>query len=191
MTPAALAQHHTSAPHPWRRSLVLTGLLLLLIVCLPRPSYATSSCHVNGNLSVTVSTPGINFPNYDVLSASATSGTGTIAVSANCAHATIPFTVNYNIALSTGGSGVFTPRSMTSGTSQLIYNLYTTAGLVSVWGDGSDGTQTVSDQINGTCNAGGNNCSGSQNDTVYGNIPAMQDVESGSYTDTITVTVTF
>ncbi|MDE2460276.1 MAG: spore coat protein U domain-containing protein, partial [Gammaproteobacteria bacterium] len=58
--------------------------------------------------------------------------------------------------------------------------------------DGTGGTQTVSDQINGTCqNPGGHDCSGSQSDTVYGNTPAMQNVVAGSYADAITVTVTF
>ncbi|MGH8280664.1 MAG: Csu type fimbrial protein [Gammaproteobacteria bacterium] len=171
-------------------SLVL--LLLSLWAFIPKTAWAASSCRANGNLTVTVSGTGVTFGSYDVMSAAATPGTGTVTVSATCTRANLPFTVNYSIALSTGGSGTFTPRSMTSGTSQLQYNLYTTASLTTIWGDGSGGTQTVADMITGTCTGpGGRNCSGSQPDTVYGNIPATQNVVAGSYTDTINVTVAF
>lgn len=174
------------------RRIVVIGSLLMLLACLPKLSLAASSCRNSGNLSVTVSATGVNFGNYDVLAAGNSSGTGSITVSATCTRARLPFTVNYSIALSTGGSGTFTPRAMVSGTSTLQYNLYTAATLTSIWGDGSGGTQTLADVITGTCtNPGGRNCSGSQPDTVYGNIPAMQDVVAGSYADTITVTVTF
>lgn len=172
--------------------MTLLGLVLLLAAGLPELSLAASSCHANGSLSVTVSTPGISFSSYDVMSASATPGTGVITVAATCTHAALPFTVNYALALSTGSSGSFTPRSMAAGSSQLQYNLYTNAALTTIWGDGSGGTQTLADQITGSCqNPGGHNCSGSQADTVYGSIPAQQNVVSGNYSDSIIVTVTF
>ncbi|HKT31460.1 MAG TPA: spore coat U domain-containing protein [Gammaproteobacteria bacterium] len=179
-----------------RRDIVFAALLLLLLAYVPKPSYAASSCRNNGNLSVTVNSTGINFGNYDVLSSGNTPGTGSITVSATCDRSGLPFTVVFNVALSTGGSGTFTPRTMTSGTATLQYNLYTTAALTTIWGDGSSGTGTVSDQINGTCqfqigNTGTVCSGGPQNDTIYGNIPALQDVVPGSYTDNITVTVTF
>lgn len=170
----------------------LLGLVLLLAAGLPQLSLAASSCHANGNLTVTVSTPGISFSSYDVMSASATPGTGVITVAATCTHAALPFTVNYTLALSTGSSGSFTPRSMAAGSSKLQYNLYTNASLTTIWGDGSGGAQTLPDQITGSCQSpGGHNCSGSQSDTVYGNIPAQQNVVAGDYTDSIIVTVTF
>ncbi|MDE2346275.1 MAG: spore coat protein U domain-containing protein, partial [Gammaproteobacteria bacterium] len=107
----------------------------------------------------------------------------------------LPFTVNYAIALSTGSSGTYAPRAMTYAGSHLQYNLYTTAQLVTVWGDGSGGTQTVAQQITGACQYQffniGFNCSGSQSNTVYGAVPAMQNVVAGAYADNITVTVTF
>ena len=170
----------------------LALLLLSLWTFIPQTAWAASSCRANGNLTVTVTGTGVTFGSYDVMSAAATPGTGTVTVLATCQRANLPFTVNYSIALNAGGSGTFTPRSMTAGASNLQYNLYTSAALTTIWGDGSGGTQTVSDQINGTCSrSGGRNCSGSQSDTVYGNAPAMQNVVAGSYADTITITVTF
>lgn len=176
-----------------RRGALLSFALLLLSLSalIPKTAWASSSCHVNGNLTVTISATGVAFGGYNVMSAAATSGTGTITVSATCTHATVPFTVSYSIALSTGGSGSFTLRDMTAGSSKLQYNMYTSAALATLWGDGTAGTQQVSDTLFGTCNKSGNNCSGSQNDVVYGIIPAMQNVAAGNYADTITVTVSF
>lgn len=178
-----------------RRGALLVAALFLLgsLSFIPQAAWATSSCL--GTLTVTVSATGVTFGNYDVMNAAATPGTGSTTVSATCNFSNLPFTVSYSTALSTGGSGSFTPRSMAAGAPTLQYNLYTTAALTTIWGDGTGGTQTVSDTINGTCQnqffGFGINCSGSQRDTMYGNIPALQDVVPGSYTDNITVTVTF
>jgi spore coat protein U-like protein len=72
---------------------------------------------------------------------------------------------------------------MTSGANTLNYNIYTSAGLASIWGDGTGGTITVN--YNGAGNPN------SLNYTAYGSVPTGQYVTSGSYTDTITVTVTY
>lgn len=180
----------TDRAHAWCLGSALALLLTLALVVPPKSAFAASSCR--GTLVVTVSSSGVTFGNYNVLNAGATAGAGSLTVSATCDHASVPFTVNYSIALSTGNSGSFTPRVMQFGANTLQYNLYTTSGLTSIWGDGSGGTQTLADQITGTCqNNGGHNCSGSQSDTVYGNIPARQNVVAGNYSDTITATVTF
>ncbi len=69
---------------------------------------------------------------------------------------------------------------MTNGTNTLQYNLYTTSGHTNVWGDGTGSTRTV----------GGNGTS-SSTQTIYGNIPAGQDVSAGTYSDSITLTISF
>jgi spore coat protein U-like protein len=51
-----------------------------------------------------------------------------------------------------------------------------------IWGNGTAGTVTVSAHVPSN---------GTQNNTVYGQIPALQGVRPGAYTDTITVTVTY
>lgn len=185
--------HPNCQPVSQRRTpLAATIMLLGLLTFIPEAARASSSCSFNGKLTVTISSTGLAFAAYDVLSAADTPGTGTIKISATCTHATLPFTVVYSIALSTGGGRSFTPRNMVLGTSKLQYNLYTDASLTGIWGDGTGGTHTVSDQIIGTCRTpNGNNCSGSQTDTVYGNIPAMQDVVAGNYSDMMNITVNF
>jgi spore coat protein U-like protein len=86
-----------------------------------------------------------------------------------------------SIALSRGGSGTYTPRRM-SGTAN--YNLWGDAGRTIIWGDGSGGTYTFS-AVNwslGTLTYSG---------TICGSIPAGQDLAPGSYSDTITATLSY
>ncbi len=69
---------------------------------------------------------------------------------------------------------------MTGGGSSLNYNLYTTSGRTIVWGNGTGGsnTRTASRNTNTTL-------------SIFGEIPAAQDVAVGSYLDSITATVNF
>lgn len=168
-------------------ALLLVGLLGLV------PAYALASSNCGAAPSASVATNGMTFPAYDPLGPSLTSSTGVITVSATCGFTfSPPFTLNYSIALSAGSSNSFTPRTLMSGVNKLQYNLYTSVAYASIWGDGTGGSQMLADQIIGTCTTFGFiNCSGSKNDIVYGNIPAMQDVSPGSYDDNITITVTF
>lgn len=97
--------------------------------------------------------------------------------------ATCSNSVPYTIALSagTGSGGTVALRRMTSGSDTLNYQLYTDSQRTALWGDGTAGT-TVSNQT-GTGSA--------QTITVYGRIPTGQTPPVGTYTDTVTVTVTF
>jgi spore coat protein U-like protein len=70
---------------------------------------------------------------------------------------------------------------MTSGTHVLTYNLYLDPTHLTIWGDGSSGTGTVSGTGTGA-NVG---------TPVYGRIPPGQNASVGSYSDVITVTVTY
>ena len=121
----------------------------------------------------TLNVTGVNFGSYDVFSNSALDTTGNIDV--NC-----PSGVGYSIELSEGG-GTHTQRVMGSGAHRLNYNLYIAANRAVVWGDATSGTVTV----NGT-GIGVN-----VNHGVYGRIPALQNVHSGSYSDTIIVELNF
>jgi spore coat protein U-like protein len=95
-----------------------------------------------------------------------------------------PFTV----AMDAGGSGNLLERLMTQGSSSLEYNLYTTAARTTLWGNGSAGSAVVS----GT----GRGLAGNEaiTETVYGELPdnaANQLLASGTYSDTIRVTVSY
>lgn len=136
---------------------------LILGACLALPLRVhAASC------SVTVVS--VAFGAYDVFAPTDTNTTGTLKVKCSASAA-------YTISVS-AGSGTFTSRVMLNGSYKLNYNLFTTSQDLTVWGDGTGGTVTVS----GT---------GTASYTLYGMIPALQNVPVGSYTDTVTVTVTY
>jgi spore coat protein U-like protein len=121
----------------------------------------------------TVSTSGLNFGNYDVFSPLNDDITATINV--NCASDT-----PYSIWLSSG-SGTFSSRTLTNGSHLLAYNLYLDPTRLTIWGDGSSGSGTVSGTGTGSNLA----------TSIYGRIPAGQNAWMGPYTDLVTITVNF
>lgn len=127
------------------------------------PSTQAASC--------TVTASGINFGNYDPFSNQSLDSAGIISVLCDVV-------ATYSIALSPGG-GSFGSRRMADGGHDLLYNLYTDATLTTVWGDATADTAIV----------GGTALSADH--TVYGRIPARQNVNAGFYSDTIVVTLTF
>ncbi len=127
-----------------------------------------------------VNATALNFGNYTPGSGAA-SGTSTVNVL--CTKST-GFTVALNGGTTTGGT--VAQRLMANGTNTLQYNLFTTNTYATVWGDGT-GTSTTQ---GGT----GNGMGAAVAYTVYGQLldnPANQNAVPGSYTDTITVTVTY
>lgn len=126
----------------------------------------------------TVSAVGVNFGTYNPLSLTAATATGTVNVTC-----TLGLFSSWTVTLSTGDSNSFAQRVLENGAASLGYNLYTSAAYSSVWGDGTGGTGVQS----GTQTLGTTNVTY----TVYGRIPARQDVAAGSYLDTITVTVSY
>jgi spore coat protein U-like protein len=95
-------------------------------------------------------------------------------------------TVTLNLTLSTGMSGKFSTREMFSGVNTLNYNIYWSPAYTQIMGDGTGGS------FAGTASfvvpAGGSNFA---TGTMYGLIPASQDVVPGGYSDVITVTVSY
>ncbi|MEK7314534.1 MAG: spore coat U domain-containing protein [Deltaproteobacteria bacterium] len=124
----------------------------------------------------TVSTTAVDFGNYDVLLGTANDATGTITVACNP-------TEDISIAIGASPiSGSFDPRQMRHTTlpDLLNYNVYTQPGRTQIWGDGSTSASLVSKN---NVNAAGSTFS------VFGRIPALQNVSGGAYTDTLLVTV--
>jgi len=74
---------------------------------------------------------------------------------------------------------------MANGQARLNYNLYPNASRTIVWGDVSNGTATVSPR---GVRHGRNR---HYDVTVYGGIPAAQNVAAGTYADVLFVTVIF
>jgi spore coat protein U-like protein len=131
--------------------------------------------------SCTVSASGVAFGVYDPTVATATFSSGTIGVSCVVSGATGHNPVT--IAFDTGSSGTFISRTMLNGADPLAYNLYLDAAYTQVWGDGTGVSFT--DTVFVTPGKP------SFSATVYGMIPALQTPGSGTFTDTITVTVSF
>ena len=127
----------------------------------------TSSCVIN-------SASTLNFGSQGVLTA-AVDNTSTLQV--QCTN-----TTPYNIGLDAGaGSGAtVAARKMTNGSATVTYSLYTDAGRATVWGN-TVGTDTVAATGNGA----------SQTYTVYGRVPAQTTPAAATYTDTVTLTVTY
>lgn len=160
-------------------------MLLIIILFLSLfigPSYATC-IGIGCTCSVSAST--INFGVYNPFSATNLQNTGNVAVT--CSALLVGLNVSYEISLNQGNGGSFNPRRMTNGISNLSYNLYTSSAYSTIWGTPTSGagTGTVSDAYLL------NLLSVTRNYTVYGRVPALQNVSPGSYTDTITVTVTY
>ena len=70
---------------------------------------------------------------------------------------------------------------MASGAHLLNYNLFTAANRALVWGDATYGSATVSGSGSGEA----------VNHVVYGSISPHQNVPAGSYSDIVTVVITF
>ena len=155
-------------------------IFALFMLCPASALAATSTTTFTVSATVTndcsVSANNLSFGNYSTISANNVDATTTISV-------TCTLDTPYTVGLDAGnGSGATTTvRKMTSGENTLNYSLYSDVSRSTVWGN-AIGTDTVA----GTG-------SGAQQDlTVYGRIPGGQgSVESGDYTDVITVTVTY
>ena len=132
--------------------------------------------------SCNVSAIAVNFGVYNPLSGTPNDATGTVTV--NC-DALAGLFESWTVALSTGSSGSYASRKLHSGASVLTYNLYTNSARTTIWGDGTGGTSVVGD--NQTLVIGSNTV----NYTAYGRVAAGQDKAAGTYTDVITVTLTY
>ncbi len=146
-------------------------------------AYAATNC--------TVGASGVSFGIYDPLLGSADDSTGQVSVTCTATFPPIVDTVNYTVSLSSGSSGSYATRRMQSGSSVLNYNLYTTSARSAgqIWGDTTGGSANMS----GSMTIGFFFWPTTHTDllTIYGRIPAGQDVAAGTYADTIIVTVTF
>jgi spore coat protein U-like protein len=120
----------------------------------------------------------VNFGSYDIFSTTPTDSTGAVSVYCNQENL-----ITASIGPS-ATSGSFNPRQMrlSTGTDLMDYNLYRDTSRTQIWGDGTGGTFMVSGAVARK---------GTANYTVYGRIPAGQDISAGLYMETLTVTLTW
>jgi spore coat protein U-like protein len=162
----------------WRRLKIAAAAVFVLLLADSTNAATTTSTiavHVTVTSSCVIrSAATLNFGNHGVLVANV-DGTSTLRV--QCTNGT-----PYNIGLNAGnGSGatVFV-RKMTHGASTINYSLYSDSGRTIVWGN-TVGSNTVAGTGNGA----------PQSYTVYGRVPPQTTPAAATYTDTITVTVTY
>ena len=109
--------------------------------------------------------------------AQVTNTTAQTTVAVTCTNGT-----PYNVGLSVGGGtgATVATRKMTSGANLMNYSLYSDNGYSTVWGP-TIGTNTITGTGSGLV----------QTLNVYGSITALQSTPAGTYTDSITVSLTY
>jgi spore coat protein U-like protein len=147
---------------------------------------AALSARAATTVSCTVTAGSIAFGIYNPLNATGDASTGALRVTCS-GTGTGSANVTVNLSLSTGLSGSFATRKMFSGANALNYNIYWSTAYQQIMGDGTGGSFAGSAGPF-TVPAGGSNFA---TGTMYGLIPASQDVAPGGYADTIVVTVTY
>lgn len=167
---------------PLKTAKPLALLLALLLPAMASAGTASNSFQVTATVTsaCTVSGTTLNFgASIDPL-ATATPLDATSTLSVVCTNTT-PYTVALNAGSNAGGASNFGARTMKSGSHTLGYQLYLDAGRSSVWGDGTASSSTSASTGTGS----------TQTMTIYGRLPSLANVIPGSYTDTVTVTVSY
>ncbi|HXG28496.1 MAG TPA: spore coat U domain-containing protein [Nevskiales bacterium] len=161
-------------PVPALNARALAGwALAAALLCAPAAAGAACS----------VSATAVSFGSYNPLSPLNTDATGTVTVTCS---GLLNVLVSYEILLSRGGAGTYTPRRMACGSNTLNYNLYTDITRTTIWGDNTGGSSRVTGSILVQLLVPTSNLH-----TVYGRIPAQQNAAAGTYADSITVTVNY
>jgi spore coat protein U-like protein len=151
--------------------------LLLASASAPRAATSTATMTVQMTITATCtvnSATALNFGTQGVLT---TNVDQTSTIQVTCTN-----TTPYNIGLDagTGTGATVATRKMTSGANTVNYTLYSNSTRTTVWGN-TVGTDTAAATGNGSA----------QSYTVYGRVPPQAAPAPGTYTDTITVTVTY
>ena len=152
--------------------LILTFSIFIAIL---GPEVALSQC--------TMRATSIGFGNYDVFLNSPLDTSGTFILDCQA------FVTKVNVTLAASStSGTFNPRKMkrTGGSDLLSYNIYTDVSRTIIFGNGTGGTSEIILR-----KPHGKPDPWSQTVTVYGRIPPGEDVSAGTYSDVLTLTVTF
>jgi len=154
-----------------------------LALAVATPAFAqtdTDTFNVTANVSknCSITTTPVAFGVYDPVVANATApldGTGSVVVTCTKGAGT-------RIDLNNGANFSGGNRRMAAGGDNfLTYQLYQDTGRTQVWGSGGSAGQAIA----------GAPSKAPRTFTVFGRVPAGQDVSAGSYTDTVVATINF
>lgn len=168
------------------RLLILAGGVAIALGSASTTEAATATANLAVTASVasncSISTAAVAFGAYDPVTANASTaldGTGTVSVSCTTGASTT-VTLGEGSNADTGSTAAAPLRRLKdSGTNYLSYALYSDTNRTTVWGN-TGGT--------GVAHTGTGSLTAL---TVYGQIPAGQNVPAASYSDTVVATVTF
>ena len=153
------------------RIIVAMGAALISSQAHAATDTATLSVNATVQSGCSLSGGTLEFGNYTSGQVESLDATGTVSY-ANCSGF-------LSFELDGGQSGDVNARAMTGSGSELSYQLYSDLGRTNVFGLGADALElNLLIPLSGTVD-------------VYGRIPGSQAVASGSYSDTINITLTF
>lgn len=160
--------------------LAVVGALLIRAHQPAQAGTATANLAVSATIAnnCTISTIAVGFPNYDPIVAHASTPDDSTAgsVTVTCTKGAAA-----TIGLGLGANASGTQMRMANGTNYLNYALYQDSGHATVWGNSGTGLYSP----------GAAPSKAPRTFTVYGRIPAAQDLPAGTYTDTVVATVNF
>lgn len=159
----------------------VTALVLsaCLLPCLTGQAQALLFCGGLLSGAVSVSASALSFGTYAPASAAAASADVTV----RCSTLGVDLLPSFTVALIAASSADPNGRHMNNGAAQLDYNVYTSAGYATVWGDGTGGS--VTQGFNSLL------ALGTIDFTAWGRVPAGQYVPAGGYADQITVQISY
>lgn len=144
---------------------------------------ATSDLSVTATVSnnCTITTSAVAFGAYDPIVANASTprdAAGTVTVTCTSGAVT-KITLGQGVNFNTGSTDAAPNRRMINGANFLSYAIYQETGRTTAWGNTA---------LTGVAHTG----TGTETAiSVYGRIPAAQNVPAASYSDTVVATVTF
>jgi spore coat protein U-like protein len=142
-------------------------------ICDAATATASFQVRITIQTACTINAIDLDFGTHGVLSANVDQ---TSTINVQCTNAT-----PYNIGLGPGDNGSsVTTRQMGMGAARIDYSLFRDAARSLNWGD-TVGTDTLGGTGNGAV----------QPTIVYGRVPAQTTPAPGTYTDTVTATVTY
>ena len=140
--------------------------------------------------SCTVQSTPLAFGGYVSPGGARVDSTASVQVNCTPTYLLLACSVSYTLAISHGTQGTPGARQMAAGAGRLRYDLYRDAARSIAWGDGGGGGGVVG----GSISSGllGLVCApGTRHHTVYGRVPASQNVPTGSYQDQVVLTITY
>jgi spore coat protein U-like protein len=150
-----------------------------LLPCFCGPAQALLFCGGPLSSGVIVSATPLSFGAYTPASPSQASADVTV----RCGVLGIDLLPGFTVSLVSANSANPAARHLDSGAAHLNYNIYTGAGHMTVWGDGTGGSITRS--YNSLLALGTISLTG------FGLVPGGQYVPAGSYGDVITVLIAY